>query len=63
MLMASAGTNGPPLAVTWLTMSCMPSRGAPFTTGRSDEPGRAMPCSRNDRCETDPSAVFIDRDL
>ena len=42
-VIASAGLNGAPEAVRRLTMSWMPSSGAPATTGRSELPGQHQP--------------------
>ena len=45
-----AGVERVLAAVRRLTMSWMPSSGAPLTTGRSELPGSTTPASRTERC-------------
>jgi hypothetical protein len=49
-VIASPALNGAPEAVRRLTMSWMPSSGAPSATGRSELPEITTPASRRLRC-------------
>jgi hypothetical protein len=48
-VIASTGLNRVPDAVRLLTMSWIPSSGAPVTTGRSELPGSVIPAWSSER--------------